>query len=252
MGRGEYIKKRLKGRVSVTKKLSDGAYLGICLIVSALIFGLFFYNSRAPEKTIRTVGAATESISSDIIKWRVTFSRSAPLDGLQNAYQEMSADLTAFKKILKDQGIETEKMGIQPVATNKNYNSQGVVTGYNISQSIYLISKEMKKVEDLAFNPGLITGRGLLVEQSSLEYYNTQLDEAKRRLLAKATEDAKLRAKEIAKGTGDRVGKIQAAKVGVFQITEPFSTEISDYGIHNTSTKEKEITVTVHVTFALK
>lgn len=234
------------------KKLSDGAILGISLIISAIIFGLFFYNSRAPEKTIKTVGAATESINSDIIKWRVTISRNADLDGLQQAYEDIRADLAAFKKVLKEQGIDTKKMGIQPVVTNKNYNSQGMVTGYSIQQSFYLISKEMKKVEDLALNPALFTKRGLLVQNSNLEYYNSQLDQVKRELLAKATEDANLRGNEIAKGTGDKIGKIQSARVGVFQITEPYSTEISDYGIHNTSTKEKEITVTVHVVFAMK
>ncbi len=136
--------------------------------------------------------------------------------------------------------------------TNQNYNSQGAVTGYNITQNFYLISKEMKKVEDLALNPGIFTDRGLMVQYSNLEYYNSQLDQVKRNLLAKATLDAKRRAAEIAKGTGDKIGKIQSARVGVFQITEPYSTEVSDYGVHNTSTKDKEITVTVHVVFGMK
>ncbi len=42
------------------------------------------------------------------------------------------------------------------------------------------------------------------------------------------------------------------ANVGVFQITEPYSTEISDYGVFDTNTKEKDITVTMNVTFNLK
>ena len=42
---------------------------------------------------------------------------------------------------------------------------------------------------------------------------------------------------------------IASARSGVFQITEPFSTEMADYGVHNTSTRSKEITVTVHATF---
>lgn len=234
------------------RKLSDGAILGISLIISAFIFGLFFYNSRAPEKTIRTVGAATESISSDIIKWRVTIARNADQNGLKEAYKLIAEDLAAFKKVLTEQGIDTKEMGVQPVMTNQNYNSQGAVTGYNITQNFYLISKEMKKVEDLALNPGIFTDRGLMVQYSNLEYYNSQLDLVKRNLLAKATLDAKRRAAEIAKGTGDKIGKIQSARVGVFQITEPYSTEVSDYGVHNTSTKDKEITVTVHVVFGMK
>jgi hypothetical protein len=36
------------------------------------------------------------------------------------------------------------------------------------------------------------------------------------------------------------------------QITEPYSTEVSDYGIYSTSTREKNITVTVSVSFTIR
>jgi hypothetical protein len=234
------------------KKLSNGALLGLSLIISAFVFGVFFYNSRAPEKSIKTVGAATESIDSDIIKWRVTIARASDQNGLKEAYNLIRQDIAAFKSVLAAQGIDTKGIEIQPVSTNRTYSSQGAVTGYSITQSFYLISKDLKKVEELALNPGLFTERGLVVQSSNLEYYNSKLDQVKRRLLAKATADAKLRATEIAKGTGDEISKIQSARVGVFQITEPYSTEVSDYGVYNTSTSKKEITVTVHVVFGLK
>ena len=78
------------------------------------------------------------------------------------------------------------------------------------------------------------------------------MSEIKRELLAEATSDARRRAAEIARSSGDRIAKIESARVGVFQITEPYSTEVSDYGIYSTATKEKDITVTVSVVFSLK
>jgi len=39
--------------------------------------------------------------------------------------------------------------------------------------------------------------------------------------------------------------------VGVFQITEPYSMEVSDYGVHNISTWAKDITVTENASFVL-
>lgn len=85
-----------------------------------------------------------------------------------------------------------------------------------------------------------------------MEYYSTKLNSIKRELLAEATRDAQKRAQAIAAGTGDRIGNIASARVGVFQITEPNSTEVADYGVYNTATKEKDITVTMNVTFSLK
>jgi hypothetical protein len=41
-------------------------------------------------------------------------------------------------------------------------------------------------------------------------------------------------------------------RVGVFQITPRFSTEVADYGINDTSSRDKDITAVVRVTFALE
>src|SRR5690606_32121047 len=63
--------------------------------------------------------------------------------------------------------------------------------------------------------------------------------------------DAQRRAEEIAGSAGSRVGDVISARAGVFQITEPYSTEVSGMGMYSTSTRRKEITVTVHGDFAL-
>jgi CheY-like chemotaxis protein len=67
-----------------------------------------------------------------------------------------------------------------------------------------------------------------------------------------AAADARRRAEEIAGGSEMTIDKIVSARAGVFQITAPFSTEVSDYGVHDTSTRKKEITVTVHATFSVE
>ena len=78
------------------------------------------------------------------------------------------------------------------------------------------------------------------------------MSDIKRELLAEATKDARKRAEEIAANSEATIDKINSARSGVFQITEPYSTEVSDYGIYSTSTRIKDITVTVHVSFTLK
>jgi len=41
-------------------------------------------------------------------------------------------------------------------------------------------------------------------------------------------------------------------KAGVFQIIEPYSTEVESYGMYNTSSRKKDITVTVHAQFLIE
>jgi len=64
--------------------------------------------------------------------------------------------------------------------------------------------------------------------------------------------DAVARAHEIAGSGNTKLGKLREARAGVFQITEPYSTEVSDYGIYNTSTRSKSISVTLTAIFKLQ
>ncbi|HOA28933.1 MAG TPA: hypothetical protein PKL34_02770, partial [Candidatus Cloacimonadota bacterium] len=60
------------------------------------------------------------------------------------------------------------------------------------------------------------------------------------------------RAEEISSSAKTKLGKMREARAGVFQITEPYSTDVSDYGIYNTGTRSKSISVTLTAVFKLK
>lgn len=229
--------------------------LGICLVISSVIFGIFFYQSRMPEKTVRVVGTATKRLDSDVIKWRVSISRNTGVSDLKNGLNLMKNDLAVFVQLLKANGIQEKDLTVQPVNINpvySQYEKSGNPAGYNVLQSVYLISKDLTKVEAMALNPGFFSEKGITLQFSNLEYYFSKLSGVKRELLAEATVDARKRAEGIARSSGNRIARIESARVGVFQITEPYSTEVSDYGVYNTASKEKDITVTVNVTFQLK
>ena len=79
-----------------------------------------------------------------------------------------------------------------------------------------------------------------------------QLDELKLEMLARATENAKQRAQNMAKATGNHIGPIRSAKMGVFQITPINSTEVADYGVNDLSALDKKVTAVVMATFAIE
>lgn len=223
------------------------------LIISAVVFGSYFYQSRLIQpKNIKVVGAAMQKFTSDIIKWRITINRNVNLSEVSKGYELVKNDLHTLEALMTTAGIQSGEITIQPVNANPVYNQSGIQTGYSISQSLTIISKDLEKVESVALNPASLVEKGIVLQSSNLEYYYSKIDEIKRKLLAQATSDARQRAEEIIKNTGDKVDSIISARAGVFQITEPYSTESMDYGVYNTATKEKDITVTVHVLYNLK
>ena len=118
-----------------------------------------------------------------------------------------------------------------------------------MQQSLFVVSTDVDKLEKLALNPSGVLSKGLVLQSTYLEYHSTKLSDLKRELLADATRDARRRAEEIAMTSGMSIATMSSARAGVFQITETYSTEVTDYGVYNTSTREKDITVTVNATF---
>jgi hypothetical protein len=221
------------------------------LVVGALIFGLFFKSARGAQHTISVTGAATQSFVSDVAKWRLVLSRSVADGGQTQGYTQLREDAERLRERLRAAGIADTAMSLLPPTAQPQWGRDGVRTGYTLQQPIYIISSS-PGLEQLALDPGAFTSAGTAVDQSQLEYFFTDIARLKHSLLGKATQDAQRRAAEIARSTGSNIGDVITARAGVFQITEPYSTEVSGMGMYNTSTRAKEITVTVHASFALR
>jgi hypothetical protein len=219
--------------------------ISISIFLSALILGIFFYNSRKPRNTIRVTGYASKLFQSDIVKWSLTINRSVNLSEIKTGYQMLKHDLDILIEGLKKSGINENEITIQSPTTQQQWNRDGQISGYTIRQNLFIVTSNLEIIEKLSRNPDFIYDKGIVLESSYLEYNYTKVGDLKKELLSEATKDAKNRAQEIAKSSGVKLGKISTARQGVFQITEPNSTEVSDYGIYSTATKEKDITVTV-------
>lgn len=225
---------------------------GFSIIIAAFIFGLFFYASRSSKETISVIGTATKRYESDIIKWRVTITRFADIKDMKTGYELLQKDELSLVELLKTNGVDSSDITIQPIISEQKYDRNGQQTGFTLRQIIFVISKDLPKVEKLALNPKFIIDKGIIMDSATIEYYFSNLPEIKRELLALATQDAKKRALEIAKNAGVKLNKLISARSGIFQINEPYSTEVQSYGVYNTATRQKDINITLNATYTLK
>ena len=226
--------------------------VGLSFIIGLTVFGYFFMQSRQAPTSLRVVGYASKLFESDLVKWNLTMQRNVSNDSLKEGYTKMSSDVTAFQKYLTEQGIPEKDISIQPINSYQTTDNYGNPTGYTLNQNVFVVSSDIPKIETLALKPDFFAERGILLQNSNLAYLYTKLPDLKKQLLSEATKDAVARSQEIAGSGNTKLGKLREARAGVFQITEPYSTEVSDYGIYNTSTRSKSISVTLTAIFKLQ
>jgi uncharacterized protein len=231
--------------------------ISIAAIIVALLIGNAYKYKNKTAQTISVTGLAEKDFISDQIVWNINYSRTNT--DIKISYAALKEDEKAVKAYLADNGVPEKEIVFSSVDVNKNFNSSYVdgknistFTGFTLTQKVSIDSKGIAKIEKLSREITTLLEKGIELNSSSPSYYFQKLNELKVDLLAKASEDAKQRAKTIAKNSGASLGKLVKANMGIFQITGKNANEDYSYGgSFNTSSKEKKASITVRVDYKI-
>lgn len=235
--------------------MNAGVAIAIGLVLSSLIFGWFFAKSRKGDEAITVTGSAKRRITSDLALWSAGVT--AQSAQLADSYQQLADNIPRIKQYLISKGIPEDQMVISSITTttlkrrDSDGNETSEITGYSLRQQIEVRSTDVAKIEQIARESTELINQGILLESASPRYYYTKLGDLKIEMLGEAAKDAKERAEKIASSTGNSIGSVRAARMGVLQITAADSTDVSDYGVYDTSTIEKDMTAVVNISFAV-
>ena len=217
--------------------------------------GVVVKGIRKANDTITVTGASTERITSDYGNWSVEVSQGGPSQQL--SYQGLQPLVEKTVAFLRSQGIKADEMELGSVKTEK-IDVQDPRTGelrsttWTSKQSVLIGSWDVNKIRKISGQISSLIGEGVPLSINEPAYTYTKLAAKRVDMLAKATRDAKQRAKAIAAEAGSSIGAITNANTGTFQITVPDSTESSDGGSYDTRTIEKDITAVMAVTFRVQ
>lgn len=235
--------------------------LGICIAVATIASSIilsqgFLKVMRFTREQIAVTGSAQQEIVSDYATWTGSVAKREP--DLKEAYRNLAADIAKTRFYLTTQGVTPDELVVSQVTTetvyrkNEKGNDTNDIEGYRLSQSVTVRSKNVDKVTTISQESTKLIEDGVEFTSYAPEYFYTRLDELKIEMLAKATENAKLRAANMAKATGNRIGFMRSARMGVFQITPLTSTDVSDWGMNDTSSVRKKVMAVVTVAFAIE
>ena len=232
-----------------------GVALAIGLVLASLIFGLSFVRARRGDQTITVTGSARKRIKSDLVIWRAGISYQAPV--LADAYRSLSENVPRVKQYLISKGVPENQITISSISSqthqvrDSNGQETGQISGYTLRQELEVRSNEVEKIAQIAREATELINQGILIESMPPQYHYTKLGEEKITMLAEAAKDAQVRAQRIAESTGSSIGNVKTARMGVLQITAADSTEVSDSGMNDTSSLEKDITAVVNIGFEI-
>ncbi|GHE23321.1 SIMPL domain-containing protein [Sphingobacterium griseoflavum] len=229
---------------------------GIAIVLFAIILGNAYKFKYKSANTVNVTGNAKKDFESDIVKWSASYSRKS-MD-LRAASEQLEQDRELVRQFLSSQGVDPKEILFNAVNINREFsyhsdgsgNSYNTFTGYNLSQSVRVESKDLDKVDNVSREISNLISRGLELSSNSPSYYYSKLEDLKLELISQASQNANQRATNIAKEAGSALGDLIKADLGIFQITGQNDNEEYSYGgAFNTTSRSKTANITVKASY---
>ena len=230
--------------------------LAIALVLCSIIFVSAWKSNYSSNQTITVTGSAKKDIISDLGILRGAIKVEAPT--AESAYQELKRQKPILISYLATNGfpekeIEFFTMNSYPIYEMSPAGYQtNKVRAYNYNQRIEIKSNDVNKIKSISLEIPSLIEKGVSFNVEMPEYHYTKIADVKIEIQAEAAKDAMNRASRIALSTGRELGPMRSARMGVIQITPRLSNQISDYGVNDLSSIEKEITAVVTASFEIE
>ncbi|MBM3875902.1 MAG: SIMPL domain-containing protein [Verrucomicrobia bacterium] len=233
-----------------------GLALAAGLVLSAMIATRAWIKIHETH-SIAVTGSARKNIRADLIVWKASFlSEAKSLIEAQTALKADSAKVLAF---LQSRGVTDavfQPIKIEEVRGREFRDTKGNFDertfSYRLTQPVEIRSTDLDRVMQMDRESASLVGQGVLFTAATPQFIYTKAGETKIEMLGEATKDARARAALIAQQGGSRIGGLQSARMGVFQITPLHSSQTSWEGMNDTTSLEKTVTAVVTATFSLK
>lgn len=214
---------------------------------------------KAQAKAYQAVsvkGSARQRVVSDTGDWDIAVMGDGP--SLQEAYTVLESSTARVQKFLTDAGFSPGEIVLTAIETDTHYKrdpSGGQtreVSSYSLKRMFTVTTPAVRRIESAAGEVTALLKDGVRVASAQPKYTYAKLADLKVQILGDAAKDARVRADEVVRSTGGRLGGVKGVQTGVLQITRPNSTDVSGYGQYDTTTIDKDITAVVTVTFGVE
>jgi hypothetical protein len=246
-------------RVELPELLLGLSALALAAVITGIVIAHSITDVKRQRDTIVVTGSARQPISANLATWRLSVQAQGRTS--EAAVRRLRRDVAGVDSFLAGGELGTGAVRKPPIQIEQIFVSVPTglakprfrqVPAWLLTQRFEIETARIDKLDQLASNVDELLLQGADVSSSNVRYLSTRLTEARFAALRKATADAHRRAETIANGLDGHLGAVKSVDLGVFQITPRNSTEVSDYGINDTTSRLKDVTAVVRVTFRVE
>jgi len=231
-----------------------GSTIGLGVCSGGFLMGKAYKDAWLLNRTVTVKGLAEEEVRATNAVWHLGFSEHG--DDVTVIYEEAEKKELQIRNFLLKQGFQEEEISQGRVATQdrKEWGGDDKNARYSISTNLEVHSRDVNKVLSSVKKIRELLKEGIALNANEPLYIFDGVNEIKPKLIAKATQNARLAGEQFAADSGSKLGGIRSATQGSISIVPRGGAgSINEsYGYQSESASiEKVIRVVTTVNFSL-
>ena len=172
------------------------------------------------DRQVTVKGLAEREVPADKVTWSIGTKVTG--NDLPMLYESINQQTAKIKKFLQQNGLDEKEMTVNPPSisdlearewgdNNKNFR-------YIVSTTITVATSKVEQVKKAIFQQAELLKQGVAIENSNAEYEYASFQQMKPEMMAEAIKNAQKTAEQFAEASNARLGNIQTAGQGQFEI----------------------------------
>ena len=203
-------------------RLIEAAIIAVGIICLGWFMKAGIDNFANKDRQVTVKGLAEREVPADKVTWSIGTKVTG--NDLPMLYESINLQTDKIKKFLKQNGLDEKEVTINPPSisdlearewgdNNKNFR-------YIISTTITVATNKVEQVNKAIFQQAELLKQGVAIENSNAQYEYASFQQMKPEMMAEAIKNAQKTAEQFAEASHARIGDIQTAGQGQFEIDD--------------------------------
>ena len=174
------------------------------------------------DRKVTVKGLAEREVPADKVTWSIGTKVTG--NDLPLLYEEINLQTAKIKKFLNQNGLDEKEITVNPPSISdleaREWGDNNKSFRYIVSTTITVATNKVDQVKNAIFLQAELLKQGVAIENSNAEYEYASFQQMKPEMMAEAIKNAQKTAEQFAEASNARLGEIQTAGQGQFEIDD--------------------------------
>ncbi|MBO4661453.1 MAG: SIMPL domain-containing protein [Bacteroidaceae bacterium] len=177
-------------------------------------------NFANKDRHVTVKGLAEREVPADKVTWSIGTKVTG--NDLPMLYESINLQTDKIKKFLKLNGLDEKEITVNPPTINdleaREWGENNKSFRYIVSTTITVATGKVDEVNKAIFRQAELLKQGVAIDNSNAQYEYASFQQMKPEMMAEAIKNAQKTAEQFAEASNARLGDIQTAGQGQFEI----------------------------------